>query len=149
MSQAKVIGIHHTGITVRDLDRSLAWFKQMFEFEPSVEIRDSVLADEIGEAIGVPGATLSYAFLPVGDGQIELLEYHHPSGSDFSLGNNDVGAMHVCVRVDDVPKQYEHMVAQGASFRHPPIVLTGELAGVAFAYATDPDGVQVEIWQEP
>jgi catechol 2,3-dioxygenase-like lactoylglutathione lyase family enzyme len=146
------MGVHHTGITVRDIDRSLAWYKTMFGLEPAILVRgDEPLPAEIGEAIGVPGARMDYAFLPVGDEghQIELLQYHDPVGRDFELSNKDVGATHVAIRIDDCVAQYEHMKANGANFRHPPIVLDGDLEGVAFAYATDPDGIQVEIWQQP
>lgn len=152
MGRATAMGVHHTGVTVRDIDRSLEWYRTMFGLEPAVLVRgDEPLAPEIGEAIGVPGARMHYAFLPVGDGgdQIELLEYLDPVGADFTLSNKDVGATHIAIRVDDCVAQYEHMTAHGAQFRHPPIVLEGDLAGVAFAYATDPDGIQVEIWQQP
>ena len=149
---ATAMGIHHTGITVRDIKASLEWYKTMFGFEPSVHVgAEEPLLAAIGEALGVPGARVEYAFMPVGsDGaQIELLQYHYPAGEDFSLGNNDVGAVHVCIRIDDCLAQYEHMKANGARFRHPPIELDGDFEGVAFAYAMDPDGIQVEIWQQP
>jgi catechol 2,3-dioxygenase-like lactoylglutathione lyase family enzyme len=143
-------GVHHVGMTVRSLDRSLAWWKEMFGIEPAIEVRSSEPLDvRIQRAIGVAGAFLSYAFLPVGESMIELLEYHDPIGRDFSLSNSDIGAMHVALRIDDVQAQYDHMVAHGASFLHPPIALEGELAGIVFAYATDPDGLQVELWQQP
>jgi glyoxylase I family protein len=149
MTVATIMGVHHTGATVRDLQRSVAWWKEMFDVEPRVLVENSALSPEICQAIGVPDTVMSYAFLPVGDGLVELLEYHAPVGGDFELANKDVGAMHVAIRVKDVVGQYEHMISKGAHFRHPPIVLDGELEGVAFAYAVDPDGLQVEIWQEP
>ncbi len=150
MSVAELMGVHHAGVTVRDLDRSLAWYQEMFDVEPTVHVRSTEpVAAEIGEAIGVPGAFLSYAFLPIGSGLLELIEYHDPVGGDYELSNNDVGAMHVAFRVDDVVAQYEYMKARGAHFRHPPIVLDGDLEGVVFAYSSDPDGIQVELWQEP
>ncbi|MFL5843527.1 MAG: VOC family protein [Solirubrobacteraceae bacterium] len=145
----RVMGVHHAGMTVRNLDRSLAWWKQMFGMEPTIAVREVHLPENITTAIGVPGAYMSYAFMPAGETLIELLEYHDPSGRDFELSNSDVGAMHVALRIDDVQAQYDHMVAEGATFRHPPIALDGDLEGVVFAYAVDPDGLQVEIWQEP
>ena len=151
MSAASLMGVHHAGVTVRDLERSLAWYKEMFDVEPVVLVEsEEPLAAEIGEAIGVPGAFISYAFLPVGSGLFELLEYHDPTkGRDCDRSNNDIGAMHIGFRFDDVIAQYEYMKARGAVFRHPPIVLDGELEGAVFAYATDPDGIQVELRQEP
>lgn len=147
---AQVRGVHHVGMTVRDLDRTLAWWKVMFDLEPAIEVRSTEPLDpRIQTALGVPGAFLSYAFLPVGEAMVELLEYHNPIGNDFSLSNSDVGAAHVALRINDVQQQYEHMVALGAKFLHPPIALEGELAGVVFAYASDPDGLQVELWQQP
>ena len=146
----RAMGIHHAGVTVTDLDASLAWWKTMFGLDPVTTVRsEEPLPDNIGMAIGVPGASISYAFLPVGESKVELLQYHAPEGADHDLSNKDVGVMHVAIRIDDVVAQYEHMVGNGARFRHPPIVLDGDLEGVAFAYASDPDGIQVEIWQEP
>jgi catechol 2,3-dioxygenase-like lactoylglutathione lyase family enzyme len=150
MSVAQLLGVHHAGVTVRNLERSVAWYEEMFDIAPSVYVKNQEpLPTAIGKAVGVPGAWLSYAFLPIGSGLFELIEYHEPAGRDYELSNNDVGAMHVGFRFDDVVAQYEHMKARGASFRHPPIVLEGELEGVVFAYASDPDGIQVELWQEP
>lgn len=143
------MGVHHVGMTVRSIDRSLAWWKEMFGMEPAIEVRETHLSEAISAAIGVPGAYMSYAFLPAGDALVELLEYHDPTGRDFDLSNADVGAAHVALRIDDVQAQYDHMVAHGATFRHPPIALDGDLEGVVFAYAVDPDGLQVEIWQQP
>src|SRR5260221_13963560 len=103
MSAAELMGVHHAGVTVRDLDRSVAWYKEMFDVEPTVHVRNTEpVAAEIGAAVGVPGACLSYAFLPIGSGLFELIEYHDPVGGDYELSNNDVGAMHVAFRVDDV-----------------------------------------------
>jgi catechol 2,3-dioxygenase-like lactoylglutathione lyase family enzyme len=146
----QVRGVHHVGMTVRNLDRSLEWWKQMFEAEPAIEVRSTEPLDpRIQTALGVPGAFLSYAFLSIGETMIELLEYHDPIGQDFSLSNKDVGATHVALRINDVQRQYEQMVERGATFLHPPIALEGELEGVVFAYASDPDGLQVELWQQP
>lgn len=150
MAVAKIMGVHHAGVTVRDLDRTLAWYKEMLDIEPVVKVDgDDPLGDDIATAIGVRGAVLRYAFLPLGNAMVELIEYRRPEGRDYELGNNDVGATHIGIRFDDVVAQYEHMKAKGAHFRHPPIVLEGELEGVVFAYASDPDGLQVELWQEP
>jgi catechol 2,3-dioxygenase-like lactoylglutathione lyase family enzyme len=147
---SQVRGVHHVGVTVRNLDVSLAWWKEMFDVEPAIEVRSTEPLDpRIQTALGVPGAFLSYAFMPVGDTMIELLEYHDPIGRDFSLSNSDVGAAHVALRIGDVQRQYDHMVEHGATFLHPPIALEGELEGVVFAYASDPDGLQVELWQQP
>lgn len=146
----QVRGVHHVGMTVRNLDLSLAWWKLMFDAEPTIEVRSTEPLDpRIQAALGVPGAFLSYAFIPVGETMIELLEYHDPIGRDFSLSNSDVGAAHVALRINDVQRQYEHMVSHGAVFLHPPIALEGELEGVVFAYASDPDGLQIELWQQP
>jgi catechol 2,3-dioxygenase-like lactoylglutathione lyase family enzyme len=150
MSVANLMGVHHAGVTVRNLDRSLAWYREMFDLEPTVTVRnDDLLREDVATAIGVPGAILSYAFLPIGNALLELIEYHQPAGRDYDLGNNDVGATHVGFRVDDVRAQYEYMKSKGVRFLHPPIVLEGQLEGVVFAYASDPDGIQVELWQEP
>jgi hypothetical protein len=52
--------------------------------------------------------------------------------------------------VDDMESAYSALVERGAVFSGPPVTLTdGPLAGSRWAYLRDPDGIQLEIWQDP
>ncbi len=62
----------------------------------------------------VPGQGVKVAFLPVGDGQLELLE---PTGPDSPIAKHierrGPGIHHVCLRVDDIEVAMATLKAQG------------------------------------
>lgn len=144
----KVEGVHHIGITVRDMKRSFEWYSKMFALEPGPVNHGAGPA--LSEALQVEGTELSFSMIEIGATRIEFLEYHSPRGKDFSLKNGDVGATHICLQVDDMDAAYGALIERGAVFNAPPITLTdGDLAGSQWAYLRDPDGIQLEIWAWP
>ena len=144
----KVEGVHHIGITVRDMKRSFEWYSKMFALEPGPVNHGAGAA--LSEALQVEGTELSFSMIEIGSTRVEFLEYHTPVGKDFSLKNGDVGATHICLQVDDMDSAYADLLDRGAVFNAPPITLTdGDLAGSRWAYLRDPDGIQLEIWALP
>src|SRR6185437_5897159 len=140
-------GVQHIGIPVSNLQRSLAFYKDVFGVEPEFVAEGS--GEELSVALGVPDSVLSFAFLRIGPDIVELLEYENPRGKPYDRRNCDVGATHLAFRVEDVDAAYERLIGQGIEFNAPPFRIDeGPLAGCAFAYFTDPDGVQLEIFQE-
>ena len=72
-SVMEITGMHHIGLTVASLERSLAYYKEMFGLEPEFVATGD--GDDLSRAVGVPGAKLTFAFLRVGAGTVELIEY--------------------------------------------------------------------------
>lgn len=143
-----VHGVHHVGITVRDMKRSFEWYSKMFGFEPGPVNHGE--GPELERGVQVEDAQLSFSMIRVGNVNIEFLQYHQPEGKDWDRSNNDVGSAHVCFEVDDMQAAYDELTARGAEFSGRPVTLTdGELAGSQWAYLRDPDGIQLEIWQYP
>jgi catechol 2,3-dioxygenase-like lactoylglutathione lyase family enzyme len=144
----KVEGVHHIGLTVRDMKRSFEWYSKMFALEPGPVNHGE--GATLSEALQVDGTKLSFSMIEIGATRIEFLEYHSPRGEDFSLRNGDVGATHICLQIDDMDSAYADLIERGAVFNAPPITLTdGDLAGSRWAYLRDPDGIQLEIWALP
>jgi catechol 2,3-dioxygenase-like lactoylglutathione lyase family enzyme len=144
----KVQGVHHIGITVRDMKRSFEWYSKMFDLKPGPVNHGQ--GQELSDAVQVEGAELSFSMIEIGGTCIEFLEYHNLRGKDFDLKNGDVGATHICLQIDDMDSAYETLLSRGAVFNAPPVTLTeGELAGSRWAYLRDPDGIQLEIWDSP
>jgi catechol 2,3-dioxygenase-like lactoylglutathione lyase family enzyme len=143
----RITGFNHVGVTVSDLDVTLEFYRAMFGLEPTfVAEGDSA---ELASAVGVPGARLRFAFVPVGQGIVEVLEYDNPRRTTFESRNCDVGAPHICIDVDDIDAAYEELLAKGAEFYSPPFRIdSGPLAGCAFAYLKDPDGITLEIFEQ-
>ncbi len=139
--------IHHTGITVSDLDRSSAFYREAFGCVEA--FRHELSGPDFARAVGVPGASLRVVALAADNGLVELLQYVAPDGRPFDRANNDVGAAHVCFEVDDIDAAYDRLVALGASgvARPNPADEDGPGAGTRFAYLRDPDGITVELLQ--
>ncbi len=144
----RIHGTHHVGITVRNLKSSLEFYHDLFGLEPEMIAEGS--GPDLSRAVQVPDTELSFAFLNTGNAIIELLEYKHPKGRDYDRYNCDVGAAHVCFEVPDIEEAYARMTANGIAFTAPPHHIDGgPLDGCSFAYFSDPDGLTLEIFQDP
>jgi catechol 2,3-dioxygenase-like lactoylglutathione lyase family enzyme len=148
MSTIRVSGVQHIGIPVSNMERSLQWYQETLGLE------FVFLAEGSGEgtskAVGVENAHLKFAFLKAGDAIFELLEYVTPRGEPYARRNCDIGATHVAFQVEDIDEAYQRLTARGITFNTPPVHLTeGPLAGCAFCYFPDPDGIQLELFQAP
>jgi catechol 2,3-dioxygenase-like lactoylglutathione lyase family enzyme len=142
-------GINHIGVPVRNLADTVAWYREMFEIEPTFYLR-GVTGPEVAETVQVEGAVIDCAFFVVGNVCLEFLEYTEPEGRDFDLRNCDVGAVHVCFEVDDVNAMYEQLLAKGVVFSSPPrVAVGGPLDGIRLAYFRDHQGLQLEFFQVP
>jgi catechol 2,3-dioxygenase-like lactoylglutathione lyase family enzyme len=135
-------GMHHMGLTVSDLDRSVAFYGR-FGYHVVERIAEEGADVELGT--GVPGAELDVAMLEgPGTSRLELIQYVAPAGSPAAVPNNGIGAAHVCIEVEDVDEAYEDLRGQGVEFFSEPI--THE-SGIRWVYCKDPDGVTAELLQ--
>ena len=141
-------GLHHAGITVSDLERSLEFYTGVLGLE--VAIGPSPVFDDpaLGPAVGVPGAALRCVCLAVGgDTLLELLQYERPASPVRApLPQNALGAQHVAFHVDDVRARKRELEARGVTFLSDVnVVDDGVLAGWRWVYFTDPDGNALEL----
>ena len=140
-------GMHHVGITVKDLDASIRFYHDVlglgFVNEPSPWFE----GPELGPAVGVPGAALRQVSLKLGDTTLELLEYKSPpSETAKPLLSNNIGASHVALLVDDIHATKAELEAKGVEFYGPVnFVDEGVLAGWRWVYFDDPDGYPLEL----
>ena len=143
-----IISADHTGITVSNLERSLAFWRDVLGFELShTAHQKGELAQEI---TGVEGAELKLAVLKTPGGhKIELLEYLTPADRKrANLRPCDVGSVHIALLVDDLDVVLEHIAASGWKAAGKPQTLTrGPNAGKRVVYVRDPDGTTIELMQ--
>ena len=144
-------GIHHAGITVADLDRSLGFYRDVLGLEVLLTmVRDT---PDIGDVVGYPGARIKIAFVGVpGDGVVvELLEYVEPRGEPRDPETRNPAQGHVCFDVDGIHALYDRLVATGVPVRsNGPVELKQGVNAGAFAlYCRDPDGYTIELRQPP
>jgi len=145
----RIIAADHTGITVTNLERSVAFWRDVLGFEPSHRAHHTgALASEI---TGVPGAEISLAVLRGYGHKIELLEYHAPADrKQLTPRPCDVGSVHVALLVDDLDAVVKTITASGWKAAGKPQTLTwGPNAGKRVVYVRDPDGTTIEFMQPP
>jgi catechol 2,3-dioxygenase-like lactoylglutathione lyase family enzyme len=143
-------GVHHTAIIVKDLDQSIYFYHDTlglpFDREPSPWFDGPALA----RGVGVPGASLRQVCLRIGNDILELLEYGNPpEPNDTPPTQNQLGAMHVGLRVDNVAATKRELESKGVGFLSDiNVVNEGVLAGWRWVYLKDPDGVTLELVEE-
>ena len=141
-------GIHHTCITVSDLDRSVVFYRDLLGLELVMTEESERSGDDRSKALGVPKAKVKLAILRAGDDQVELIEYVTAKGRPYDRHNNDAGAMHIAFQVQDIDTVYRRLVDHGVRFTSPPVTIpAGPMQGWRWTYFYDPDGVSLEIIQ--
>ena len=146
----RILAADHTGFTVADLERSLAFWRDVLGFEFSHRAHQK---GELAEQItGVAGAEILIAVLKAPGHKIELLEYHAPA--DRRRQNDrrpcDLGAVHLALTVDNLDEILDRIAASGWQAAGKPQTLTaGPNAGKRVIYVRDPDGTTIEFMQLP
>jgi catechol 2,3-dioxygenase-like lactoylglutathione lyase family enzyme len=145
----RIIATDHTGITVTNLERSVAFWQDVLGFELSHRAHHT--CDLASEVTGVPGADISIAVLKAHGHKIELLEYHAPSDRKRAeLIPCDVGSVHVALTVDNLDAALIAIAASGwRAVGKPQTLKTGPNAGKRVVYVRDPDGTTIEFMQPP
>ena len=146
----RIIAADHTGITVTNLERSLAFWRDVLGFELShCAHHKGGLASEI---TGVAGAEISLAVLKTPTGhRIELLEYLAPPDRQHVRPRPcDVGSVHIALTVDDIDAVLTAIAPFGWKPAGVPQTLqSGPNAGKRVVYVRDPDGTTIEFMQPP
>jgi catechol 2,3-dioxygenase-like lactoylglutathione lyase family enzyme len=144
------INVNHTGITVHDLDRSVAMFSELFEFEVfSRAPRDPEI---ISRVTGVEGAEIDIAYVRNGPVSFELLCYSKPDNKqDFRPRPCDLGSLHIAINVDDLDDMLDKALAW-------PLDMVGQVVeidagpniGSRIVYLRTPEeGLIIELIQKP
>ena len=144
----RIIVADHTGITVSNLERSLAFWRDVLGFEIShAAHQKGKMAQEI---TGVEGAEIKLAVLRVPGGhKIELLEYLAPADRKRAdIRPCDVGSVHVALLVNDLDSVLERIAASNwKAAGKPQMLQSGPNAGKRVVYVRDPDGTTIELMQ--
>ncbi len=141
-----VTGIHHTSFTVSDMEKSIAFYRDILgmkvvwdSVEAGVEFKGPV-ADAI---TGCPGTEQRIVFLSIGDDQIELVQYT-PTGRPLEDNKaGDTGSAHVCFKTENIQELYQKLSANGLRLHCEP----QDLGFGWVMYFRDPDGIILEAMQ--
>jgi catechol 2,3-dioxygenase-like lactoylglutathione lyase family enzyme len=144
----RIVAADHTGITVSNLERSLAFWRDVLGFELSHTAHQK--GEFAQEITGVEGAEIKLAVLKTPGGhKIELLEYLAPRDRRRpNLRPCDVAFVHIALLVDDLEAVLDKISASGWKAAGNPQILTkGPNAGKRVVYVRDPDGTTIELMQ--
>jgi catechol 2,3-dioxygenase-like lactoylglutathione lyase family enzyme len=134
---------HHVGISVTDIDRSIAFYRDMFGMEQLCDVFP--FGGEQFEAImDIPGVTGRMCMIGKGTLQLELFEFTQAKPKDPEYPVSDRGYSHFGVEVDDIAATYDKLRSVDARIHCPVITFA---SGMKAAYCRDPDGNVFEIME--
>jgi catechol 2,3-dioxygenase-like lactoylglutathione lyase family enzyme len=141
--------VHHLGVTVADMDRAVAFWTALVGAE--ARERTVLQGPQLGTMVGYPGIHIERCWVDLPGGiALELLRYLDRDDAPNDPGTAHPGNVHVCLRVDGMNAAHAHAVACGATPVSDPItVAAGPRAGARLAYLRGPDGVTIELVQDP
>lgn len=140
--------IHHVGLVVKNLDRSIYFYHDILGLQFANEPTPWFEGPELEKGVGVPGARLRQVSLWVDErSTLELIEYgNRPASNTGPIPNNFMGAAHVCFKVADIHAKKAQLESKGVKFyTEPNIVDEGPLEGWRWCYFSDPDGLALEL----
>lgn len=137
-------GVHHTAISTGDLDRALAFYRDLLGFRVVSEGSWQQGAEQIDRIVGLKDSAARVAILQAGNAYIELFQYEspRPRRGDTRRPVCDHGLTHLCLDVRDIDAEYARLQAGGMTFHCPPQAVGG---GIKITYGRDPDGNVIEL----
>ncbi len=140
--------IHHAGVTVADVERSLRFYRDLLGLKVVEDVR--LTSREVAALLGTDELDLHLVNLDTGDGRIlELLQYARPAGSRIDYTSRDPGSGHIALAVQDLDAIAAGIAAAGGAVisRHPVTASDAEgiFAHARLLYVRDPDGMILEL----
>lgn len=141
-----ITGLHHTGLSVRNLDAAIAFYsvEQAFRLVSCFEVADTAGNRAL---LQVENAAARAALLIGTLGGLELFEF--AAGQEAGTPDRAVyaaGIRHVCLQTAISDHLYDNMVAAGAGTHARP---AGLGTGNSYVYIRDPEGNLIELEGTP
>ena len=115
-AEPAVRAVDSIGITVSDMERSVAFYEQVLEFRKTAD--REVAGDAYEHLLGLFGTRLRVVRMQLGDESIELMQFLAPRGRRIpeDSASNDRWFQHVAIIVSDMDRAYarlrEHRIAR-------------------------------------
>jgi catechol 2,3-dioxygenase-like lactoylglutathione lyase family enzyme len=140
-------GIHHVAVSTPNLERLVAFYRDVMGAEVVYQGGWDKGSDIIDEIVGLKGSACKQAMLKLGNAHLEFFQYEspEPKPGDPERPACDHGYTHFCIDVTDIDAEYERLKAAGVKFNCPPPDFEG--GPIRATYGRDPDGNLIEIQQ--
>ena len=152
-----LVTLNHFGISVRDLDRSIAFYRALTGQEPAATGTWS--STSLDSAAGIGGsmsrrAAIRWATFRINNVNIDILQVNKEEEPDLSLAKHslgELGAMHACFEVEDLESVFKRMQDAGIKFHGPFHRISHdedgaeEGIGTVVASFDGPDGERLEL----
>ena len=135
--------IRHTGIVVRDLEKSTEFYRALGFVEDNRALEEG---DFIDTVVGLQNTKLEWVKLKAPDGSLlELLKYHsHPKQKEIAKQkSNQLGVSHLAFSVSNIDTICEKIEEIGGSIVNLPALTNNKKVKVAYCY--DNEGNLIEI----
>lgn len=140
--------LHHACVTVSDMDRALAFYRDILGLEMTMDFEIS--GDEFDALFHRPGVRGRLVYFEEG---VELAYYFSPSdGKPLSARPWDSGFTFLIFEVSNLEKMYVTLVDKGVEFRAPPKLPSTEVpteGAVKVAHLNGPDGELISLIELP
>ncbi len=142
---------NHVAITVRDMEKSLAFYRDALGMKQFVD--EIVSGPDVDRAMMEAGLRVRMVMLmDEATNMIELLEWKsHQAKKRPSehLKFISTGLVEICLSVPDLEKLVENLEKKGFKCRTPIWYFEAAGMGSKVTHIEDPDGVQVELIEMP
>ncbi len=137
-------GIHHTAISTPNLERALAFYRDLLGLEVVLDGGWPVGSEAADKITNLKDSSARLVMLKAGNAIIEIFQYESPppKHGDPRRPVCDHGITHICLDVTDLESEYERLKAAGMTFHCPPQDLG---AAIKTTYGRDPDGNVLEL----
>lgn len=135
-------GIHHTGLSVLDLEKAIAYWTGCFGFKVAVrfEVED---IPETRALMQAENPSAKVAFLTGPTGHLELFQFDANAGvPERSHTVHDAGIRHACLQAIEVDPLFDRCAENGTRWHARP---SGLGTGALYAYVRDPEGNIIEL----
>jgi glyoxylase I family protein len=132
--------VHHTGLSVTDIDKSLELYHDIlgFEIEWDATIEN---IPEFGTVISLPGVKERICMMRLNNCRIELFQFFEPKGKKIERRQCDLGYMHVAFVVDELKDICRKLTEKGIKFYSKPQDLG--VYEVVFFYGFDGETIEL------
>lgn len=143
--------LHHVGIIVSNMDRSLAFYSKLLGKEPKTDT--TISGPALWTQTQVPDATMRIVFFNFDNGGVglELIEFKDKKGAQADTKQNVTGSLHFAFKVSDAQEVYKKLAGEYEFVAAPQHMDQNydQMKGFTFGYFRGPDGELLEIIENP